>query len=122
MAAGSKPPRSAPAQLSEPVPANLSRACRSASVRRLSARRAASSRSRRSMAMATQNDHAARVAALFAIEKRRQAERRAERELGLRLLSIGYKQLMKDAHPKLASSKTRVARIRRAYRELRGWA
>src|SRR5262249_51900510 len=67
---------------------------------------------REPLAMATQNDHAARVAAL----KARQAERQlVERELGLRLLSIGYKQLMKDAHPKLASSKTRVAWIRRAY-------
>lgn len=46
-------------------------------------------------------------------------ERQAERELGLRLIAIGSRALMKEAHPKLASSKKAVAMIRRARARLK---
>jgi hypothetical protein len=43
--------------------------------------------------------------ALVAENNKALAERQAERELGLRLIAIGSRTLMKEAHPKLASSK-----------------
>jgi hypothetical protein len=46
-------------------------------------------------------------------------ERQAERELGLRLITIGSRALMKEAHPKLASSKKTVAMIKRARARLK---
>jgi hypothetical protein len=47
------------------------------------------------------------------------AERQAQRELGLRLIAIGSRALMKEAHPKLAGSKKTVAMIRRARARLK---
>jgi hypothetical protein len=47
------------------------------------------------------------------------AERQAQRELGLQIIAIGSRALMKEAHPKLASSRKTVAMIRRVRARLK---
>src|SRR5262245_44496569 len=61
----------------------------------------------------------AKLRAQHAEKQARLAGRQAERELGLRLIDIGYKQLRKDSHPKLASSQGILTRLRRARTRLR---
>lgn len=60
-----------------------------------------------------------RYRAREAEREKEMAERQASRVLALRLIAIGSRALMKEAHPKLASSKKTVAMIRRTRARLK---